>query len=165
MSLQQYKQVKTVRGAVAVEFALLLIPLLMLALGAAEFGRALYQYNTLVKSTRDAARYLSQINPTASDYKQAEEEAKCRTVYGNKSNKTECNDSGQPLAPGLTTSMVTTRQINITTSEGTPITLVEVKISNYRFNFLLDPRTLLNSSDSGEQSITFGDIRATMRQS
>lgn len=167
MSLQQYKLVKTMRGAVAVEFALLLIPLLMLALGAAEFGRALYQYNTLVKATRDAVRHLSQFNPTESNYVQKEEEAKCLAVYGIKSNETKCIESGQPLAPGLTTSMVTTRQINTTTSEGTPITLVEVKISKYRFNFLLDPRALLKNDEQSTTPgfIEFGDIHATMRQS
>ncbi len=62
---------KAMRGAVAVEFALVLIPLLMLALGAAEFGRAIYQYNTLVKATRDSVRYLSHYNPPSTNYTQA----------------------------------------------------------------------------------------------
>lgn len=147
---------KTMCGAVAVELALLLIPMLMLALGAAEFGRAFYQYNTLVKSTRDAVRHLSHLNPAGSGYVEAQSEAKCLAVYG----KTEC--SGQPLAPGLSTDMVIISPINTTTSAGTPITLVEVKITGYAFNFLLDPRTFLGG---GEDSITFGDITATMRQS
>lgn len=156
MRQQQYKLQKTMRGAVAVEFALLLIPMLMLALGAAEFGRALYQYNTLVKAARDSVRHLSHLNPAGSGYSEAQTEAKCLAVHGN----TDC--TGQPLAPGLTTSMININPINTTTSAGTPITLVEVSITGYTFNFILDPRALLGG---GVGSITFGDIRATMRQS
>jgi Flp pilus assembly protein TadG len=171
MQQQRYKLPKTMRGAVAVEFALLLIPLLMLALGAAEFGRALYQYNTLVKATRDAVRHLSHMNPAGSGYTQAQTEAKCLAVYGN----TDC--SGDPLAPGLTTGLVficdsinieekgcknINDYANVSTGAGSNINLVEVGITGFTFNFLLDPRTFLGG---GEQSITFGDIRATMRQS
>ncbi len=174
MYIQQYKLPKTMRGAVAVELALLLIPMLMLALGAAEFGRALYQYNTLVKATRDAVRHLSQINPTATGYSQAKTEAKCLAVYGN----TAC--SGNPLAPGLTTDLIfiCDRQntesgcksidnyANVATGSalapGPTINLVEVGIAGYTFNFILDPRTFWGG---GEDSITFGDITAAMRQS
>ncbi len=42
------------RGVAAVEFALVLIPLIVLATGVAEFGRAIYQYETLTKATRNA---------------------------------------------------------------------------------------------------------------
>lgn len=146
------------RGAVAVEFALLLIPMLILVLGVAEFGRALYQYNTLTKSARDSVRHLSQLSPNNADlYAQAQTEAKCLAVYGN------LNCTGSALAPGLTTGMIKiVNSINAETSIGTTITLVEVRIENFQFNFLLDPRSFLGG---GEQSITFGDIRATMRQS
>lgn len=147
---------KTMRGAVAVEFAILLIPLLLLVLGAAEFGRVLYQYNTLVKSVRDSVRHLSHLNPTSSDYPDTQIEAKCLAVYGN----TGC--SGDTLLPGLTASMVSINPIVTTTSTGASITLVEVRITGYTFNFLLDPRTL---TGGGDESITFGDIHATMRQS
>lgn len=47
------------RGAAAVEFAILLIPLLMIVAGIIEFGRAFWYYDALVKSTRDGARFLS----------------------------------------------------------------------------------------------------------
>lgn len=147
---------KTMQGAVAVEFALLLIPLLLLVLGVGEFGRALYQYNTLVKATRDSVRHLSHLNPASSGYTNAKNEAKCLAVYGN----TGC--SGATLLPGLTTGMISINPINTTTSAGTSITLVEVRISGYTFNFILDPRAL---TGGGSQSITFGDIHATMRQS
>lgn len=51
------------RGGVLVEFALLLGPLLILAFGITEFGRAMYQYNAIAKAVRDSARHLSQFAP------------------------------------------------------------------------------------------------------
>lgn len=156
MLRQQYKFMKTMGGAVAVELALLTIPLLILAFGAAEYGRALYQYNTLVKAARDSVRHLSHLNPAGNGYEQAKTEAKCLAVYGN----TDC--AGQTLAPGLSTDMVSINPVNTTTTTGTPITLVEVRISGYVFDFLFNPLAMLGS---GESQITFGDIHATMRQS
>src|SRR2546426_4881806 len=47
------------RGAAAVEFALLIIPLLMIVTGIIEFDRPFWYYDALVKGTRDGARYLS----------------------------------------------------------------------------------------------------------
>ena len=49
-------------GAIAVEFALVLLPMLILCFGITELGRSLYLYNGLVKATRGAARHLSQQN-------------------------------------------------------------------------------------------------------
>jgi Flp pilus assembly protein TadG len=151
---------KVVRGAVAVEFALLLIPMLVLMLAAAEFGRALYQYNTLVKAVRASARHLSQFDPTdTTTYSIEKNYATCLAVYGN----SKC--TGQALAPGLTTNMVSFNPVTITTTAGTSIItlrLVEAKISGYTFNFFINLQTLLGSDG---KSITFGDIRARMRQS
>ncbi|MGY8904551.1 MAG: TadE/TadG family type IV pilus assembly protein [Burkholderiales bacterium] len=56
MQMRKHKQ----KGVAAVEMALVLIPLLLLCFVITELGRALYQYNGLVKATRGAARYLSQ---------------------------------------------------------------------------------------------------------
>lgn len=47
------------RGIAIVEFAIALPLMLLLMLATAEFGRALYQYNTLTKAVRDGTRYLS----------------------------------------------------------------------------------------------------------
>ncbi|MDD2918558.1 MAG: TadE/TadG family type IV pilus assembly protein [Rhodoferax sp.] len=44
------------RGVAAVEFALVAIPFLLLLLGAMEFGRLLYLWNTAQEMTRNAAR-------------------------------------------------------------------------------------------------------------
>ena len=52
-------QTKYQRGIAVIEFALVLPVLMLLLLATAEFGRAFYQYNTLTKSIRDGARYLS----------------------------------------------------------------------------------------------------------
>ena len=50
------------RGVAAIEMAIILVPMVILCFGITELGRALYQYNGLVKATRGAARYLSQQN-------------------------------------------------------------------------------------------------------
>jgi Flp pilus assembly protein TadG len=47
------------RGVAAIEFAITVPLLLLLVLGVFEFGRIFFQYNTLTKATRDAARYLA----------------------------------------------------------------------------------------------------------
>ena len=85
------------RGVAAVEFGLLLMPLALMIFGTMEFGRAIYTYNTLDKTVRDAARHLSQHGP-GDPVIQAE--ATCLAVYGN----TECD--GTAIAPGLTSSNV-----------------------------------------------------------
>ncbi|HMU64028.1 MAG: TadE/TadG family type IV pilus assembly protein [Nitrosomonas sp.] len=157
MFLQCGVNKRSVQGAVAVEMALLLALMLVLILGVAEFGRALYQYNTLAKAVRDAARHLSQFNPNdTSDYDEAKEDATCLAVYGNLS----CG--GEALAANLTTDMISINTITETSSAGVPITLVEVTITGFTFNFTLSPLVFLGG---GDQSITFGDIRAIMRQS
>ncbi|HJV84029.1 MAG TPA: TadE/TadG family type IV pilus assembly protein [Noviherbaspirillum sp.] len=46
-------------GSAAVEFAILLIPLLLMTGVIVELGRAFWYYDALAKSTRDAARLLS----------------------------------------------------------------------------------------------------------
>ena len=144
------------RGSVSVEFALLLIPLLLLGLGAAEYGRALYQYNALVKTVRDAARFLSQYNPADSiSYPPAVDEARCLAVHGNAA----C--SGPSLVPGLTTAMVEIASTPAITAAGAPITLIEVRITGYVFDFVFNPSRLIGDTAT---VLRFNDIHATMRQ-
>ena len=47
---------KSQRGALVVEFALVLIPLVLLIFGAIELGRALFTWNSAVDATRRGAR-------------------------------------------------------------------------------------------------------------
>lgn len=152
------------RGVAAVEFGLLLIPLVFMAFGITEFGRALYQYNALAKSARDAVRLLSQFSPSDAAYPVAQ--ARNLAVCGS----TDCSSS-PVLVPGLTTAMVkvcdrtdfsgcpgkTAADYNAVSTGSGVINLVEVRISNFSFTSLVPFVT-------GFTTITFGDISATMRQ-
>ncbi len=60
----QYKNKRQIRGAAAVEMALLLILLLMIVSGAIEFGRTFWYYDALTKATRDGTRFLSTVSVT-----------------------------------------------------------------------------------------------------
>lgn len=144
-------------GAAAVELALLLIPLVILAFGVTEFGRAIYQYNAITKSVRDSVRHLSHFAP--GDAVRIAE-AKCLATYG----KTSCSDGDVPLLPGLSTSNVTVRDRSVVddapsynlqeTGRGT-INLVAVEVNGYAFTSLV-PFVV--------PSFNFGTIRATMPQ-
>ena len=50
------------RGAVTVEFAIIVPLLVMLVFGITELGRALYQLNTLTKATVSGARFLARLD-------------------------------------------------------------------------------------------------------
>lgn len=80
-----------------VELAITLPVLLTLLLGATELARAMQQYETVVKSARAAARYMSQFAPGTTS---AQTQATNLVVYGNLSG------SGTPLVPGLATATV-----------------------------------------------------------
>ncbi|ABI91839.1 pilus assembly protein [Burkholderia ambifaria] len=164
------------RGVAAVEFALVLMPMIVLATGVAEFGRAIYQYETLTKATRNAARYLSVFLPNDSAYPLAA--AQCLVVYGS----TTCGSAGTELVPGLTTSMVIvcdathstdcgdasdpSQFANLPTYDSTnnapsgtatgSINLVEVKVKGYQYQPI--------PAYPGLSSITFGNIVTVMRQ-
>ena len=156
------------RGVAAVEFGIMLVPLVLMACGVAEFGRAIYQYDTLTKATRSAARYLSQFSPDDVAYPTAA--TKCLAAYGN----TIC--SGQPLAPGLTTAMVvicdrvngsgcpgqtfadvaTYNNAAGTGPQAGTVNLVAVRITGFAYSPL---QSFINVS-----GLTFGDITTVMRQ-
>lgn len=157
---------KSTRGVAAVEFALVLTPMVLLAFGAAEYGRAIYQYNTLVKSVRSAVRILSAVSPDDPGYSTRVSQAKCLAVFGNEG----CN--GNPLAPSLSVADVKVCDRNgwsecagttqasfkdVATGEG-PIQLVMVRISGYDYSFIGLPLVTTTST------ITFSDIQTVMRQ-
>jgi Flp pilus assembly protein TadG len=157
------------RGVAAVELAILLIPLLTLVMGVAEFGRAIYQYEALTKATRAATRYLSEFSPSDVAYPLAD--AQCLAVTGQLTSSQGC--SGNPLVPGLKASMVVIcDRVNTSTgcsqtyanaptvdssgaAAGT-INLVEVKIRGFVYS-PIEPFLKLTS-------ITFNDISTVMRQ-
>jgi Flp pilus assembly protein TadG len=85
------------RGVAMIELAVCMTLLTTLAFGVTEFGRAIMVYDTLAKSARDATRFLTVRDPSAAGNVA---DAKCMAVYGNP------NCTGTPLAPGLTTAMV-----------------------------------------------------------
>jgi len=135
-----------------VELGILMIPLTVLAFGITEYGRAIFQYNTIVKGARDATRYLSQYGP--GDATQIGV-AKCLAVYGNRT----C--TGTSLVPGLTTSLVQVcdrtncaDHLNQPTGAGV-VNLVTVTVDGFPFKSLVP--LMVND-------ITFGPIHTTMRQ-
>ncbi|HUG26553.1 TadE/TadG family type IV pilus assembly protein [Piscinibacter sp.] len=140
-------------GVAAVEFGIMLAPLLAITFGVTEYGRAIYTYNALDKSVRDAARHLTSVLPTNPD---PETEAKNLVVYGS------VNNTGSPLAPGLTTAMVSicnaatcpSTHASVPTGTGA-VNLVTVRISGYTYTSIVTyvaPATL-----------DFSDISVTMR--
>lgn len=134
------------RGVAIIEFALITPFLLVLTLMVTELGRAVYEYNLVVKSTRDAVRYLSTQQQNTHTT-----EAANLIVYGN------LTGTGTPLARGLSLSSV---QAPVWQTAGTDplINTVTVRVSNYKFQPLVNSVFGLTLGP-----ITFSDITATMR--
>lgn len=136
-------------GAALIELALAIPFMIMLSMIVIEFGRALYEYNTVTKSVRDAVRYLSVQTPnTLCD------NAKNLVVYGTTS------AGSTPLAPGLKTDAVS---CSWQTAGALPlINTVTVTVTGYRFTSMVANVFGLQLSDANG-GITFGNIAATMR--
>ena len=71
------------QGAAVIEFALLLVLLLMFVAGIVEFGRAFWYYNALTKATRDGARYLSNIRSSDSEALDNATQSQAKTMVVN----------------------------------------------------------------------------------
>lgn len=138
-------------GAALVEFALILPLLLLLTMITTEFGRAIYQYNTIVKSLRGAARYLSVQTPGGVDAA-AITAATNLVVFG----KTEIDDDA-PLVPGLTQANVATPTWK-TAGSNPLINTVTITVTGFTFHPLV---TGVFGTAFGD--VRFGDISATMR--
>lgn len=151
-------------GAAAVEFAILLIPLLVILTGITEFGRAMYYYNTIAKVARDAARLLSTQTPSDPDYPALLAKATCTAVYGNQA----C--TGAPLLPGLTTAMVSIcdpqscPSTHATQGTAPVINLVTVTIGGPNSPYTFESLAPFTPALFGVPSFDFGTISATMRQ-
>ena len=132
------------------EFALILPLLLLLTMITTEFGRAIYQYNTIVKSLRNATRYLSLQTPNTKIT-----EAKNLVVFGN------IAGTGPFLVPGLTVAQVSTIPPTwLTTGSNPVINTVKITVTGYTFHSMF---TTVFGVTFGD--ITYGDISATMRSS
>lgn len=146
-------------GVALVEFALVLPLLLILTFIVTEYGRALYQYNTLTKSVRDATRYLSTQQPwTSADAGTTtniavKTRARNLVVYGNPAG------TGSPLVIGLTAAEVPLTEPIWQLQGATPqINTVTIKITGYTFTPLI-----ANVFGLPFGNIPFADISATMR--
>jgi Flp pilus assembly protein TadG len=137
---------KKQNGVALVEFALILPFLLLLSMLTFEFGRAIWEYNTLTKSVRDAARYLAIQTPGTKIT-----QARNLMVYGNLAG------TGAPLARGLSTSNVPDPTWQ-TAGSAPVINTVTVRISGYTFNSMFS--TVFGLSFG---NVTYSDISATMR--
>ena len=142
----------TQQGTAMVEFALILPLFLLLTMITTEFGRAIYQYNTLVKSLHNAARYLSLQTPNTKMT-----EAKNLVVYGN------IAGTGSVLVPNLTLARVTTPTWQ-TSGSNPVINTVKITVTGYRFHSLYTSVFGVTFGDSNGD-IPFGVISATMRSS
>ena len=134
------------KGTAIVEFALVLPLLLLLTMITTEFGRAIYQYNTIVKSVRNATRYLSLQTPNTKIT-----EAKNLVVFGN------IAGTGTALVPGLTLAQVATPTWQ-TIGSGPLINTVKITVTGYTFRSMV---TSVFGVTFGDK--LFADISATMR--
>lgn len=152
-------------GVAAIEFALLLVPLLTMLTGITEVGRGLYYYNTLAKSARDAARLMSTQAPSDPDYPALANAAVCGAVYGN------AGCTGAPLLPGLAAAMVSMcdpqscpgTHANVPTGTGV-VNLVTVTIGGPGNPYTFVPLAAFVPGLFGVAAFEFGPIHMTLRQ-
>jgi len=152
------------RGVAIVEFALILPFLLILTFITIDFGRAIWEYNTLTKAARDASRYLA-IQPPGEKITQARN----LMVYG----KLNLAGTETPLALNLSlanvpaptdppspTDCCTWQEVTTTPVNGSSkvIKTVTVRITGYTFNSIFT-----NAFGLPFGAITFPAISATMR--
>jgi len=121
------------KGQSLVEMALVSLIFFFLLFGILDFGRALWTYNTIVQSTRAAARWAV-VNVANSADNTDISRARNIVIYGYPD-----VSSGAPLLPGLDSATVTvTIQPLQTDASGTAITeKISVSVSNYQFRFIV----------------------------
>ncbi|MGE8178109.1 TadE/TadG family type IV pilus assembly protein [Pseudomonas fluorescens] len=105
MRLHALKQPQGQQGMALVEFTIVLPLMLLLLLALGEFGRMLFQYNTLLQASRDAGRYVASqawnsTLGTVSLSSTLQANTKNVAVYGVPAN------TGTPVVSGLTTGNV-----------------------------------------------------------
>ena len=151
---------KSQQGVAIVEFALVLPFLIILSVLVIEFGRAMYQYNTIAKSVRDAVRYLSVQDPTIATSDPGKVTiAKNLIVYGNPAG------TGYPLAQGLAVAQVSNPAWQ---TAGTNPLINTVRIGVRGCGTSGDPcykftPIFANVFGAAFAEVNFADITATMR--
>lgn len=153
----KYGKHKWQAGLAAIEFALILPTLLILGFGVFDFGRVLFQYDTLTKSTRDATRYLAAVvRPPVAAFAT---DANYTTAVNNARNLALCGTiaacSNNTLVLGLTASNIT---IDYPASVGN-ITYVRILVSNYSTSFLTTALGGLGTKNLGTISVTMRQIQ------
>ena len=144
-------------GVAAVEMALLLPFLLLLAFGLTELGRAVYQYNALAKAVRDGARHLSQYAPGDPT---SIAEAR-RLVLCARADTTDADCANNALVAGMSLSYIhvydrtTGSSYNLQETGRGTVNLVRVEVSGFAFRSL---------APAFIPSVTFSPIHATMVQ-
>jgi len=122
-------------GVQLVELAIVLPVLLLLFGAAAEFGRYFYEYTTLAKSSRAAARYLVTARTDGSD----DLAAKNLVVYGNVAG------TGNKMLSDLD---VTNIKVTRTPANTCVPTTVTIEIINFKHSSILKLDKLTNLSAS-----------------
>ncbi len=131
--LRRLRQFKSCEAGTQLSELAIVLPIMLVLFGAtAEFGRFFYTYNTLAKSTRAGARFLTASNRATDD------EAKRLVVNGT------TDDGAAPLLSGLSTGNV---QITREGPNGYPET-VTVEISGYQYEPIFDLGKLMGNSFS-----------------
>ena len=108
-------------GVAAVEFAFMLIVLLIIVAGIIEFGRAFWYYNALTKATRDGARYMSSVS------KDQIQSAGVLTTQ----NLVVAEANAASIWPAITAANVTVTCLPSACTNGTAPTDVSVAITGY----------------------------------
>ena len=141
------------KGVALIELALILPLLLLLTFITTEFARAMFEYNAITKSTRDAVRYLTFQTPGTRIT-----EAQNLIVYGNP------GGTGSPLVRGLTLANVPAATCCTWQLTGTNpvINTVTVRVTSYTYHSLF-ASVFGVAFGNASGNITFNTITATMR--
>ena len=115
-------------GTQMIEFAIVFPVLLLLFAGTTELGRLFYQYTTLAKGTRAAARYLSTVQNVGTNTTAAKNIVLCGNAAG-------CGGPGQPA---ISLPNMDANKIVVTPpATGVGVHYVTVEITNYNYQFLV----------------------------
>ena len=124
------------KGGTLAELAILVLFLIVMLAAVAELGRLFQTYTGLSKSTRAAARYLSNNAYDTKHINQAKQMALC--------GKISCAEGDAPVAKGLTIDQIVVTPEFKEGGGGNPVT-VTISISEYTFQPLFNLAGLLNA--------------------